>query len=64
MKGFKLNVPALVSEHVHHELQVFCIAYVFCHDCEVVTIQKQLTKKLSKITQQVIRIIFTSLNSV
>ena len=44
VKGLKLNVPAAIDEHLHHELEVFRVADVAAHGGEVVTIQQQLPK--------------------
>ena len=44
VKGLKLNVPAAIDEHLHHELEVLRVADVAAHGGEVVTIQQQLPK--------------------
>lgn len=46
MECFKLNVGAFISQQVHHQLQVFWFADVFCHDGKVVSVQNQFTQKL------------------
>lgn len=47
MESLKLNVGALVSQEVHHELQVLWFTDVPCHDCEIVSVQEQFTQQLS-----------------
>lgn len=49
MKGFKLDVSALVSQHVHHELQVLGLADVFGHHSEVVSVQEKFAEKLKTV---------------
>ena len=44
VEGFELDVAALVSQEVHHELEVLRLADVFRHDGEVVPVEKQLPK--------------------
>ena len=44
MECFKLNVGAFISQQVHHQLQIFWFADVFCHDGKVVSVQNQLTQ--------------------
>ena len=46
MEGLELDVAAVVSEHVHHELEVLCVTDVFGHDCEVVPVEQQFSQKL------------------
>jgi hypothetical protein len=46
MKRFKLNIPALVQQQVHHESQVHCIGNKPCHDIEVGTVKKKFPKEL------------------
>jgi len=46
MECFKLDVSAVVSQQVHHQLQVLRPADVFCHDGEVVSIQQKFPKEL------------------
>lgn len=46
VEGLKLDVAALVSQHVHHELEVVGLADVFRHHGEVVSIQEQLAEEL------------------
>lgn len=46
MEGFKLDVSAVVSEHVHHQLQVLCPTDVLGHDSEVVSVQEKFAEKL------------------
>lgn len=48
MKSLKLNVWTLISQKVHHELQVLWFTDVPGHDCEVVSVQKQFTQQLSQ----------------
>ena len=50
MECLKLDIPALVSEQVHHKLQVFRIANVLGHHSKVMAIQQELTKKLRTTT--------------
>lgn len=50
MERFKLDVSAVVSQHVHHQLQVLCPTDVFCHDSEVVSIQEKFPKELKNYT--------------
>lgn len=49
MECFKLDVPAVVSEHVHHQLQVFCSADVLGHYCEVVSVEEQFPEQLQRL---------------
>lgn len=46
MEGFKLDVPAVVSQQVHHQLQVLCFTDVFGHDRKVIPVQKKLPEQL------------------
>lgn len=46
MKSLKLNVWTLISQKVHHELQVLWFTDVPRHDCEVVSVQKQFAQQL------------------
>lgn len=46
MEGFKLDVPAVVSQQVHHQLQVLGFTDVFCHDGEIVSVQEKFPKEL------------------
>lgn len=46
MKSFKLDVAAVVSQNVHHEFQVLGSTDVFGHDCEVVSVQQELSQEL------------------
>lgn len=39
VEGFKLDVGTLVSEQVHHQLEVLSLADVARHHCEVVPVQ-------------------------
>lgn len=57
MESLKLNVGALVSQEVHHELQVLWFTDVPCHDCEVVSVQEQFTQQLSHITHKHVTLI-------
>lgn len=50
VEGLKLNVPALLLEHGHHELQVLRITDVLLHDGEVVSVEKQLTQQLETLS--------------
>lgn len=49
MKGFKLDVPALVSQHIHHELEVLRLADVFRHDGEVMSVQEKFAEELKNV---------------
>lgn len=46
MESLKLNVSALISQHVHHEFEVLWVADVLCHYSEVVSVQQQFTQEL------------------
>lgn len=46
MESLKLDVGTLVSQEIHHELQILRFADVARHHCEVVSVQQQLPKKL------------------
>lgn len=46
MEGLKLDVGTLVSEEIHHELQVLRLADVAGHHREVVSVQQELAEKL------------------
>ena len=43
MESLELDVPAVVSEHGHHQLQVLRVADVARHRREVVPIQEELS---------------------
>lgn len=49
VKRFKLDVPALVSQHIHHELEVLGLADVFRHHSEVVSVQEKFAKELKTV---------------
>lgn len=49
MKGFKLDVPALVSQHIHHELEVLGLADVFRHHSEVMSVQEKFAEELKTV---------------
>jgi hypothetical protein len=44
MEGLKLNVLALVTEEVHHHLEISIIRDVTCHDAKVGTVEKDLAE--------------------
>ena len=44
MESFKLNVLALISEEVHHHLEVGLVRNVACHHVEVGPIEENLAK--------------------
>ena len=44
MEGLELDVLALVTEEVHHHLEVSIIRNVACHNVEVGTVQKYLAE--------------------
>lgn len=46
VEGFKLDVPAVVSQQVHHQLQVLWFTDVFGHDSKIVPVQKKFPKEL------------------
>lgn len=46
VEGFKLDVPAVVPQQVHHQLQVLGFTDVFCHDGEIVSVQEKFPKEL------------------
>lgn len=46
MEGLKLDVAAVVSQHVHHHLQVLCTTDVLGHHSEVMSVQKKLSQEL------------------
>lgn len=46
VEGFKLDVPAVVPQQVHHQLQVLGFTDVFCHDGEVVSVQEKFPQEL------------------
>lgn len=48
VKCFKLDVSAVVSQHVHHQLEVLGLTDVFCHDSKVVSVQKKFPKELKR----------------
>lgn len=50
MESLELDVAALVSEHVHHQLQVLRVANELGHGREVCSVQQQLTQELLYIT--------------
>jgi hypothetical protein len=45
VEGLKLNVLALITEEVHHHLEVGIVRNIARHDAEVGTVQKYLAKK-------------------
>lgn len=49
MKRFKLDVPTLVSQHVHHELEVLGLADVFRHHSKVMSVQEKLAEELKTV---------------
>lgn len=53
VKGFKLDVAAVVSQHVHHQFQILCSTDVFGHDCKVVPVQQEFSQELDTIQQSV-----------
>lgn len=46
VEGFELDVPAVVSQQVHHQLQVVRFADVLRHDGEVVPVQEKFPEEL------------------
>lgn len=50
VERFKLNIFALVSQHVHHHLKVRLLCNVPCHDVEVGAIEENLAKKLKRLS--------------
>lgn len=46
MESLKLDVPAVVSQQVHHQLQVLRFTDVFCHDSKIIPVQKKFPKEL------------------
>lgn len=46
MEGLKLDVPAVVPQQVHHQLQILWFTDVFCHDREVVSVQEKFPEEL------------------
>lgn len=46
MEGLELDVPAVVPQQVHHQLQILWFTDVFCHDSEVVSVQKKFPEEL------------------
>ena len=46
MERFKLNVPTLVPQKVHHHFKVGLGADVSCHNVVVCPIEKDLTEQL------------------
>ena len=49
MKGLELNIATLLTQHVHHELEIVGIADVSGHDSEVVSVEKQLAEQLERL---------------
>ena len=49
MEGLKLNVPRLLLQHVHHQLQVFGAGNVLCHHRKVVSIKEQLAQQFERL---------------
>jgi hypothetical protein len=49
MERLKLNVPTLISQKVHHHLQVRLTPYVFGHDIVVCPIEKDLAQELERL---------------
>lgn len=47
VEGFELDVPAVVSQQVHHQLQVLGFTDVFSHDGEIVSVQEKFPKELN-----------------
>lgn len=48
VKGFKLDVPAVISQHVHHQLQILRPADVLGHNSKVVSVQEKFPEKLQE----------------
>jgi hypothetical protein len=49
VKGFELNVLALVAQHVHHHLEVRLLSDITCHDTEISAIEQYLAKKFERL---------------
>lgn len=49
MKRFKLDVPALVSQHIHHEFEVLGLADVFRHHSKVMSVQEKFAEELKTV---------------
>lgn len=46
VESFELDVLALVSEHVHHHLQITFLRDVSSHDIEIGTVKEDFAKEL------------------
>ena len=46
MESLKLNIAAVISQHVHHQLQILGPTDVLGHDSEVVSVQKKFSQEL------------------
>lgn len=49
VKGFELNVLALVAQHVHHHLEVRLLSDITRHDTEIGTVEQYLAKKFERL---------------
>ena len=52
VESLELDVLALLSHHVHHQLQVVCAAHVARHDGEVTSLEQQFPEQLEGLQQQ------------
>ena len=50
VESLELNVLALISQEVHHHLQVRLIRDVSCHDVEVSPVQQDLAEELQRLS--------------
>ena len=48
MEGFKLDISTLLSQHVHHHLEIVWITDVSSHDGEIMPVQQQLSQQLQQ----------------
>lgn len=48
MEGLKLDVGTLVSQQIHHQLEILGLADVARHHREVMSVQQELAQKLEE----------------
>ena len=50
MERLELNVLALVTQHVHHHLEIRVVGNVARHDVEVCAVEEDLAEELERLT--------------
>lgn len=49
MKRLKLDILALVPEHVHHHLQVSLVGDILGHNIEICPVEQDLSEELKRL---------------